>query len=625
MAILLLALAAMLAPATASASTLIVHTFVQGKAGHPFRLSKGLASAGLTLTGTSNQTLTLSRKVFWSEPVSGSQAGGTGSVQWLPDGSQLVCTGNEVEELSAAGVSGWHFTSADDAGLQTPSWAWEFTDPETNRKVVLICDTGAGRVFAVDRADKSLVWEYTGTGAYRLSEPVCAKYVPDGTDGHPTVLVADEASAAPKVFEVRWGDYVKNAPNDGFSDESIVWHYGTSVGTGDGQLMGPTDVEREPGHLTLIADAAANRVIEVNRDDLTPKWQYGTGTTAGDLDDPLGAGLESNGDVVIADTGHGRVVEVGKGGSVVWSSSAGAALGQPRLAERVTGAPPQGVKADPIDGALLVCDPGAQHLALVGNTGGGNIDSTTLHLLSGASQAHWQSLRVDADRPSGTSVGAYYTPSSNVPSQEPFGLGTHSLRGVVSNTVRFNYWLTSTDLWVAPSLKDVVLTYTNGQTKANGSGNGGAIHGIGNAAGAGSGTGNGVGGSGNGSGVGAGQGTSSDLGGSGTAATSGKSSASQGASLAVPTTPQPAVSPAAGMPPGAITGTLVNVGELSGGARGGGGGSPPPRTSRAAALVGVSLTVLLVAALLSAPGLIVSRRMARLRSTYHPNELEGWG
>jgi hypothetical protein len=37
------------------------------------------------------------------------------------------------------------------------------------------------------------------------------------------------------------------------------------------------------------------------------------------------------------------------------------------------------------------------------------------------------------------------------------------------------------------------------------------------------------------------------------------------------------------------------------------------------------LTVLLLAALLSAPGLIVSRRMARLRSTYHPNELEGWG
>ena len=190
------------------------------------------------------------------------------------------------------------------------------------------------------------------------------------------------------------------------------------------------------------------------------------------------------------------------------------------------------------------------HLALVGNSGGGNIDSKTLHLLGG-SQAHWAILRVDASRPDGTSVGVRYTPSSGYVSNLVVP-GSHSVRGVVSNTIKFNFWLYSTDRWLAPSLKDVVLTYSTGQTKAKSSGNGGATGGSGTASGSGTGTGTGVGGSGSGSGVGAGQGTSTDLGGSGTAASSGSPASAGGATLTVPGTP-----PVASSAGGAVAGTVV--------------------------------------------------------------------
>jgi hypothetical protein len=633
MAIVLLAVAAILAPATASASNLVVHTLALGTPGHGFGLTGATAAEtmGLDITGSgSDQTLTLDPRVFSPITVPWSVAGGTGSVQWLGDGSKLVCAGGQVEELNASGKTVWSYADGSYPSLVTPCWAQQFVTSD-NDTWVLVADSGAGRVVAVDRTTPGKTWQYSGAGVYRLSEPVCAKYVSAGAGGQPTVLIADDDSAAPKVLEVGW------------ADGSVLWHYGGTPGTGDGQLMGPTDVERESDGSTLIADARADRVIRVSGD--AALWQYGVsgsaGFAAGYLDDPMGASIEPGGKTIIADTGNDRVLVVSNrdysesggtthgftGASIVWRSpnGAGGPLDHPRLAERVTGRAGSSDTADVVTGALLVCDQSGQDLGLVGNTSGARVVSKTFHLASGGSQARPLSLRVRASTPGHTSVSVYYCPDSSIWSTDPIGPGSHSLRGVVTTTIKFDFVLASADRSAAPSLDDIVLTYTNGQTKAHGSGNGGAVHGIGTAAGAGTGTGSGVGGSGNGSGVGAGQGTSSDLGGSGTAATSGKSSASQGASLAVPTTPQPVVSPAAATAIGAVTGTLVNVGKLSGGARGGGGGSPPPHTSHAAALLGVSLTVLLLAALLSAPGLIVSRRMARLRSTYHPNELEGWG
>ncbi|MGD0998946.1 MAG: hypothetical protein ABR941_11605, partial [Thermoleophilia bacterium] len=493
--------------------------------------------------------------------------------------------------------------------------------------------------------DKPTVWQYgsgaSGTGVDRLSDPVCAEYLPDGTGDRPTVLIADADSTAPRVLEVRWGDYTKGAANGGFTASSVVWQYGGAAGMGEGQLIWPTDVERESDGSTLIADAGADRVIRVSGNGALV-WQYGVsgeaGAAAGYLDEPMGASVEPNGNTIVADTGNGRVIVVRSadysqdGGathgftaaSTLWlgAAGAGAALGQPRLAERVTGYDGPGRTADKITGALLVCDQSGQDYALLGNTGGARVDSRTFRLTTGGSQAHLLSLRVRASVPSHTSVTVYYFFSDGY-QHEVKRPGTVSLRGAVSPTIWFDFVLTSSDLAVAPSLKDVVLTYTIGQTKASGSGNGGASGGSGSASGSGSGAGTGVGGSGNGSGVGAGQGTSTDLGGSGTAASSG-SSRGGGATLTVPGTPQPVASSAAGETAGTVVGIPVNVGSLSGGAQGGGGGSPPPPSSRAAVRLWAAAAAALLACLLAVPPVLVHRRLRRLGAFEHSDELEGW-
>ena len=269
-ACLILLIVAALTPTAAAAATV---TLAQGTPGHPFDLTAvpaaermGLAVATQSASGGSDQTLTLDPRVFWSLtatwPVA---AGGMGSVQWLSGGAKLVCAGGQVHELNAAGAVVWSYTSTDDPALVTPCWAREFT-AGNGHTCVLIADTGARRVFAVDRTDpaKPLVWQYgvsgaSGTGVDLLSAPVCAVYVPQGTGGQPTVLITDAGSTTPRVLEVRWADYTAGAANGGFTASSVVWQYGGAAGTGDGQLIWPTDTEREADGSTLIADAGADR------------------------------------------------------------------------------------------------------------------------------------------------------------------------------------------------------------------------------------------------------------------------------------------------------------------------------------------------------------------------------
>ncbi len=622
-AVAVLALGAALASASAGASANTA-TLALGTPGHAFYLT-GLSqrrSSGLQVSGGTDKTLTLGRRILWSR-ATGAAGGGLGSAQWLSDGTELVCCGGQVKILSAGVTPVWSYAGgAGDPVLQTPSWTWQFTRGSDGHRIVIIADSGAGRVFAVDRDNAdALLWSYTGTGADALSDPVCAEYVANGTgDSGPAVLIADEAASAPKVLEVNWAD-----PSD------VVWRYGGTPGTGADQLEGPTDVERESDGSTLITDLRADRVIKVVSGGTAPSWQYGVsgvaGAGGGYLNGPLGAGIESNGDVLIADTGNGRVIEVNADHDVVWSSSglgSAGSLAAPRLAERASGAPPAGVATDRIDGALLVCDTSAQYVALIGNSGGAQADTKTFRLASGATQAHLVTLRVRASTLNGTSVTVHYYLADGH-RREFRRPGSYSVRGAVTSTIRFDFVLNAprkTDLWLAPSLNDVVLTYTTGQTKSTGSGNGGATGGNGTASGTGTGTGTGVGGAGSGTGVGAGQGTSIDLGGSGTAGTSGSTSNTSGADLVVPSEQQVATS--GGATAGAISGVPVSIGQVSGGALGGGGGSPPPPVSHTAARLRVAAAVLLLAALLICPSIVVRRRMRRLRAWEHRDELEGW-
>jgi hypothetical protein len=465
------------------------------------------------------------------------------------------------------------------------------------------------------------VWTYQGA-----TNPVCAEYVDPAhvTDGSsPTILIADDDPNAPRVVEVTF------VPG---SQPSLVWSYGTSYGTGPGQLEGPTDVERESDGSTLIADPASDRVIRVAPGAASPEWSYGVpgaaGADDGYLDGAMGACVESNGDVVIADTGNGRILEVNGADDVVWRSkqlvgTVPPALARPRVAERAAGLPPASISSDRVDGALLVCDQGAQNLALLGNTGGAQVDTAVFHLAAGASQAHLLSLRLDGSASDGTSVSGHFYLSDG--DKRPFGLGVSSLRGSITQTIWFDVELNvpqQTDLWLTPTVKDIVLTYSTGETKAKTSGNGGATGGNGTASGAGTGTGSGVGGSGNGSAVGAGQGTSADLGGSGAAGNAG-STAQSGAKVVVPAGAQVATTGGQGSG-GTITGVPVDVGDLSGGTHGGGGGSPPPRVSHLATGLCAAGAAAFIGCLLVCPSFVARRRLRRLAASQHKDVVEAW-
>ncbi len=215
----------------------------------------------------------------------------------------------------------------------------------------------------------------------------------------------------------------------------------------------------------------------------------------------------------------------------------------------------------------------------------------------------------------------YYTPSSGQTSDESYGVGAHWVRGVITTKISFFITLTTTDLWLTPMVKDIVLTYTIGATKAKTSGNGGATGGNGTASGAGTGAGSGVGGSGNGSGVGAGQGTSADLGGSGTAGTPG-STAKSGANVVVPAGAQVATTGGAAAE-GTITGVPLNVGNLSAAPSAAGEEPAAPRLNLAADLR-VAGAAAFVGCLLICPPLVAQRRLRRLTGDEPTDVVDAW-
>ena len=130
-----------------------------------------------------------------------------------------------------------------------------------------------------------MVWQYgvtneKGLGVNHLLDPFCARY--SELDGG-TVVIADTLDAS-RVIVVRYGDYVAGAPDSGFTEESIVWSYGTpgSAGSGPGQLDKPHGVDRLANGNILVADEDAQRVIEIDWETKDIPWQYGITDQAGD-------------------------------------------------------------------------------------------------------------------------------------------------------------------------------------------------------------------------------------------------------------------------------------------------------------------------------------------------------
>ena len=95
----------------------------------------------------------------------------------------------------------------------------------------------------------------------------------------------------------------------------IIWQYGTSgsAGSGDNELKNLYSVVQSQSGNVLIADRGKHRVIEVDRDRQVI-WQYGTSGSPGSGDNELSGPVSvvqlKNGNVLIADRGNHRAVEV---------------------------------------------------------------------------------------------------------------------------------------------------------------------------------------------------------------------------------------------------------------------------------------------------------------------------
>ena len=215
-----------------------------------------------------------------------------------------------VAVVNRSGKATWSYGSSDDPDLLRPFCAERIV--RNGRDYTLIADRSATRVFAVDDVTKDIVWQYgvvgeSDLGVDRLKDPFWATYVADDD----TVLIADN-NGGNRVIEVRWADYRADAPPFyGFTAESIVWQYGTAgeYGSAAGQLMKPRSPQRLPGGHTLITDADAQTVIEVDHAG-NIVWRFGVAGQAGmpqqgRLRGPTYAQRLADGTTLIADSDNG--------------------------------------------------------------------------------------------------------------------------------------------------------------------------------------------------------------------------------------------------------------------------------------------------------------------------------
>ena len=163
------------------------------------------------------------------------------------------------------------------------------------------------RVFIVDRSAR-IVWQYgragvTGANRDELNAPVQATFL-SGFPGHPGfhVLITDQGNARVIVVDLLTKD--------------IVWQYGMTgvTGSADNQLNNPNSGEVLENGNILIADEGNNRAIEV-----TPSMHvvhvYSAGGTANGV---AFASRLGNGDTLMSDANNNRIVEVNGADQIVW-------------------------------------------------------------------------------------------------------------------------------------------------------------------------------------------------------------------------------------------------------------------------------------------------------------------
>ena len=165
------------------------------------------------------------------------------------------------------------------------------------------------RVILVDESG-NIVWQYgqfgvAGSGFNELNTPVQATWLPSGE-----VLITDQANQ--RVIQVD-------------QNLNILWQYGTTgvSGNGPNQLNSPNCALLLKNGNVLICDEANNRAIEVTP---TPPsggtivWQYGSGDP--NKNHPVSgvafASRLDNGNTLITDSNHNRVIEIDANKKIVW-------------------------------------------------------------------------------------------------------------------------------------------------------------------------------------------------------------------------------------------------------------------------------------------------------------------
>jgi hypothetical protein len=351
-------------------------TYVIGAGGHPFSLVE--TNPGVSVAGSSSaQNLRMKTDVIasWGSGSYGYIGQGVTDpdprgVQTMPDGGVLVAdaANHLVLRMDTDGQVVWAYTKTQDDRLESPVSARRLEDG-----TYLIADRDAQRVLIVG-LNGGLRWQYgttdvAGSGVDQLSSPTYADVRPDGN-----IAICDAGNH--RVIVVRRSDY-----DSGFSASSILWQYGTTgvSGTGVDQLVRPTSVQwltlgSSDGN-ALICDQDAGRVIEVRASDYdrgfgdaSVVWQYPAG--AGSAQPSAAAGVYGGDGIVwICDSASGQVYAVATG------SAAGSPTEHEVIADFGPGAAgfagslsaPSAISLGS-DGAVVVADPGASRVVVLGTT-----------------------------------------------------------------------------------------------------------------------------------------------------------------------------------------------------------------------------------------------------------------
>ncbi|MBD3289329.1 hypothetical protein GF337_11050, partial [candidate division KSB1 bacterium] len=168
---------------------------------------------------------------------------------------------------------------------------------------ILITDAGGNRVVKVDRLGGDEEWFYgdgnSGMGRNQLSGPADALALPDTN----LYLICDQGNSRIIMVEE--------------STKNVMWSYGNA-----GELN-PTDIEYEAeSNSVLVTDRGNHQVFFIRISDSIVWWSYGTGergSAANMLDSPIDADILENGNILIADAGNNRLLEVNRGGEVEWA------------------------------------------------------------------------------------------------------------------------------------------------------------------------------------------------------------------------------------------------------------------------------------------------------------------